>query len=101
MNPLDRAEGINQAHGSPFDRGAADSYYRRGRVPHKMVGKTINTPYAYCSNDRLLIPTKEGVMEAAAKTDILLRIIYPKNPELASAILKFTLFFLSLLLLFF
>jgi hypothetical protein len=36
-----------------------------------------------------------------AKTDILLRIIYPKNPELASAILKFTLFFLSLLLLFF
>jgi hypothetical protein len=26
---------------SPFDRGAADSYYRRGRVPHKMVGKTI------------------------------------------------------------
>ena len=41
MNPLDRAEGINQAHGSPFDRGAADSYYRRGRVPHKMVNKTI------------------------------------------------------------
>jgi hypothetical protein len=25
-------------HGSPHDRGMADSYYRRGRVPHKMVG---------------------------------------------------------------
>lgn len=31
----------DQSHGSPFDRGAADSYYKRGRVPHKMVGKTI------------------------------------------------------------
>jgi hypothetical protein len=23
-----------QAHGSPFDRGSADSYYNRGRDPH-------------------------------------------------------------------
>ena len=22
-------------HGAPFDRGSADSYYHRGRVPHK------------------------------------------------------------------
>ena len=26
---------FNQDHGSPFDRGAADSYYRRPRKPHK------------------------------------------------------------------
>lgn len=31
----------DQSHGSPYDRGIADSYYRRERVPHKMVGKTI------------------------------------------------------------
>jgi hypothetical protein len=24
-----------QQHGSPFDRGSADSYYSRSRVPHK------------------------------------------------------------------
>lgn len=28
---------IDVDHGSPYDRGAADSYYRRGREPHKMV----------------------------------------------------------------
>ena len=28
---------MNMAHNSPYDRGAADSYYRRGRDPHKMV----------------------------------------------------------------
>jgi hypothetical protein len=29
---------INREHGSPFDRGGADSYYRRRQMPHKMVG---------------------------------------------------------------
>lgn len=24
-------------HGSPYDRGMADSYYRRARCPHKIV----------------------------------------------------------------
>jgi hypothetical protein len=28
-------------HGGPFDRGAADSYYRRGRRPHYYEGKSI------------------------------------------------------------
>lgn len=28
---------LNSKHGSPHDRGMADSYYRRRRVPHKMV----------------------------------------------------------------
>lgn len=25
---------MNKNHGSPYDRGSADSYYRRGRQPH-------------------------------------------------------------------
>jgi hypothetical protein len=33
---------MNKSHGSAFDRGAADSYYRRGKVPHMMVdGKQV------------------------------------------------------------
>ena len=28
---------MNQAHGSPFDRGSADSWYRRQAQPHYMV----------------------------------------------------------------
>jgi len=31
----------DQSHGSPFDRGAADSYYKRGRVPHKIIRNEI------------------------------------------------------------
>ena len=31
-------------HGSPYDRGAADSYYRRGMNPHYFVGATGNSP---------------------------------------------------------
>jgi hypothetical protein len=27
-------------HGGPFDRGAADSYYRRGSTPHYYIGST-------------------------------------------------------------
>lgn len=32
---------INREHGSPFDRGSADSYYRRRKLPHKMVGNEM------------------------------------------------------------
>ena len=28
---------MNQAHGSPFDRGSADSFYRRQPEPHYMI----------------------------------------------------------------
>ena len=28
---------MNQAHGSPFDRGSADSFYRRQAIPHYMI----------------------------------------------------------------
>lgn len=31
-------------HGDPFDRGSADSYYGRGRDPHKYPNGTGNAP---------------------------------------------------------
>jgi len=30
-------------HGGPFDRGSADSYYRRGRNPHYFKGATYSS----------------------------------------------------------
>ena len=34
----------DQRHGGPFDRGAADSYYRRGYNPHFYEGATQMSP---------------------------------------------------------
>jgi hypothetical protein len=34
---------FNERHGGPYDRGAADSYYRRGRNPHYFIGDTYKT----------------------------------------------------------
>lgn len=31
-------------HGGPYDRGSADSYYRRRREPHYFVGATYQSP---------------------------------------------------------
>ncbi len=31
-------------HGSPFDRGSADSYYHRARRPHYFEGATYQSP---------------------------------------------------------
>ena len=31
---------IDRRHGGPYDRGMADSYYRRGRNPHYYLGDT-------------------------------------------------------------
>lgn len=31
---------IDKRHGGPYDRGSADSYYRRGRRPHYYKGGT-------------------------------------------------------------
>lgn len=30
-------------HGSPYDRGAADAYYRRPKSPHYYVGSTYSS----------------------------------------------------------
>ena len=34
MFTYEDAQKYDQTHGSPFDRGSADSYYGRGRDPH-------------------------------------------------------------------
>ena len=33
----------DKRHGGPFDRGGADSYYRRGMNPHYYKGATLTT----------------------------------------------------------
>ncbi len=33
----------SQRHGGPYDRGSADSYYRRGFEPHYYVGDSYNS----------------------------------------------------------
>ena len=33
---------MNKTHGSPYDRGSADSYYRRPARPHKYPNGTYN-----------------------------------------------------------
>jgi hypothetical protein len=32
---------MNKSDGSPYDRGSADSYYRRRQTPNKMIGNYI------------------------------------------------------------
>lgn len=39
-----RGEVFSRAHGSPFDRGSADSYYGRGEQPHWYPNGTGNSP---------------------------------------------------------
>ena len=34
---------INQRHGGPWDRGSADSWYRRPRNPHYFIGGTYDS----------------------------------------------------------
>lgn len=34
---------MNKRHGGPYDRGSADSYYRRGCNPHYYKGGTYQT----------------------------------------------------------
>ncbi len=34
---------MDKRHGGPYDRGSADSYYRRGRKPHYYVGDTYSS----------------------------------------------------------
>jgi len=36
-------EVYNRRHGGAYDRGAADSYYRRGYQPHFFIGDSYNS----------------------------------------------------------
>lgn len=43
MNTIEyRGQVFDRSHGSPFDRGAADSYYHRPRDPHYWPQGTYN-----------------------------------------------------------
>lgn len=45
---------FDNRHGGPYDRGAADSYYRRTRNPHYYVGGTsLSTPVTDLSPEDL------------------------------------------------
>lgn len=37
-------ETIDDRHGGPYDRGSADSYYRRPRSPHFFEGGSYSSP---------------------------------------------------------
>lgn len=41
---------FDQRHGGCFDRGGADSYYHRGRVPHYYKGDTGSSEKVEASN---------------------------------------------------
>ena len=38
---------IAERHGGPYDRGAADSWYRRPRNPHYFEGATDSSPIVH------------------------------------------------------
>ena len=40
---LETRHNYDTRHGSPFDRGSADSYYHRPRRPHFFVGPTYQS----------------------------------------------------------
>ena len=40
---IDKIVEWDKRHGGPFDRGGADSYYRRGCRPHYYTGDTHNS----------------------------------------------------------
>lgn len=46
QNPTVEFQGMtyDASHGSPFDRGSADSYYGRGQRPHYYPNGTGNAP---------------------------------------------------------
>lgn len=43
---------IDKSHGSPYDRGSADSYYRRRRLPHKWPEGTYHGKYVILTDPK-------------------------------------------------
>ena len=43
---------IDKSHGSPYDRGSADSYYGRKRLPHKWLTGTGNGKMTILTNPK-------------------------------------------------
>jgi hypothetical protein len=51
---------MNKDHESPYDRGGADSYYRRGRSPHY---------YKRIDGKRVLVSRKDMTLKEVAEYD--------------------------------
>ncbi len=43
MMMVDRKERLDRGHGSPYDRGSADSWYGRNPRPHYFIGATYDS----------------------------------------------------------
>ncbi len=50
----------NKRHGGPWDRGSADSYYRRGFNPHYYVGGTYGSERVENLNEEKLEAYRAG-----------------------------------------
>lgn len=50
----------DQVHGSPFDRGSADSWYRRPKYPHYICAKTGKIILRYEMTEKQIAEYKAG-----------------------------------------
>lgn len=57
----------DQSHGSPFDRGSADSWYRRPKYPHYKCPKTGKTILANEMTDEQLKQYESGYQDNEKK----------------------------------
>jgi hypothetical protein len=60
---------VNKRHGGPYDRGSADSYYRRGRNPHYYKGDTARSELVLNLNEQELAEYNLGYDENEASNN--------------------------------
>ncbi len=44
LKMIDRKERLDREHGSPYDRGSADSWYGRNPRPHFYIKSSLSSP---------------------------------------------------------
>ncbi|CAB4184483.1 hypothetical protein UFOVP1116_8 [uncultured Caudovirales phage] len=59
----------DRSHGSPFDRGSADSFYRRIGYPHYICAKTGRYILRHEMTEKQINEYKAGFMENEKQTD--------------------------------
>lgn len=62
-------EEIEKRHGSPYDRGMADSYYRRGIIPHYYEGASFYSNKITDLNKQELFEYLKGYNDNEASGD--------------------------------
>lgn len=60
---------MNQAHGSPFDRGSADSFYCRVGYPHYICAKTGKIILRYAMTEKQIAEYKAGYEDNEKRID--------------------------------